>query len=185
MQHLSRNLVLFGVLLVGAVCFCHNSSGEEKTAAKTEKKKINLTPQEVDKCLSVLPEFIKDFPAFNPLSGAAAKSSGPPNVQGLISSANINKLNSFAAKNGYKDFNAFARNFTGVMSGYMYFKTKSVQQMFEEQAKNLPPETAAIMKTQMKPVEIALKKLEETVTPELLNAVKPHIAELDKIMGLP
>ena len=174
------------MLSVGIVCFVFCSSlnsfaGGKKPAAG--KKKISLTKAEVDKCMAVLPAFIQEFPKFNPLSGGMGKSGGV-NIKAMASGTNLTKLNAFAVKNGYKDFREFAKAFTGVMSGYMYYKTKDVKKMFEAQLKTLPPATAALMKSQMKPMDRSLKKLEKTVTPELLEAVKPYKDTMDKIMGI-
>jgi hypothetical protein len=182
MRKLLGKVVLFGVLF-GSVCFCFTLLGSEKRVAAS-KKKINLTEKEVNKCIAVLPAFIMEFPEFNPLSGAAAKASGPPNMKSMIAKADLSKLNTFATKNGYKDFNGFARHFAGVISGYMYYKTEDMQKMFEAQTKNLPPATAALMKSQMKPMQRAMKKLQAKVSPELLKAVKPHVAAIDKVMGI-
>lgn len=151
---------------------------------KETKKAISLNAKQVSECVKVLPVFIKEFPEFNPLKGAKGKPGAKPNMAAMIAEAKIKKLDAFSVKHGYKDFNNFARHFTGVMSGYMYYKTLEAKKMFDAQAKNLPPETAMIMAAQMKPINSSLEKLKKTVTPELLAAVKPHVAELNKIMGL-
>ena len=150
----------------------------------TTKKKISLTPEQVAKCVKVLPDFMKQFPSLSPLgsgNGGAA-----PNMAAMLKgfATQQHNLDAFAVKHGYKNFKDFAYSFTCVMSGYAYFTTLNAKNMVEQQCKILPPETAALMKVQMQPINNTLKNLKKTVTPTLLKAVKPHMSELNKIMGL-
>jgi len=178
-MRISLKRIVSFVFLFTAVCFCLNLSGKEKKPAVV-KKKITLTEKEVNKCIAVLPVFLKKFPSFNPLTGIAANLPGNSGVKSMASSINIPKLNAFAVSNGYRNFNDFATHFTGIMSGYMYYKTKEMQKMLE----NLPPATAVFMKNNIKSVNVTLEKLEANVSPEFLKALKPHVAAIDKILGL-
>lgn len=157
---------------------------QEKQGTIKKEKVIDLNAEQVAQCVKLLPEFMKSFPAFNPMSNPQAKPAANPDIAALMAGAKIKKLDAFSQKNGYKDFKDFARSFTGVMSGYMYYKTQAAKKMFETQAKQLPPETAAILALQMKPINDNLQRLKATVSPELLKAVKPHVPALDKVMGL-
>ena len=180
-----RKMFVCSGLFILALCLTLSVTAGEKKQKETKKKVISLTQKEVVKCIQVLPLFMKEFPAFNPLTGTGAKATGKPNMTGLVSGANLNKLNAFATKNGYADFKDFAEDFSGVIAGYMYYKTKDAQKMLQEQLKALPPEAAGLFQAQLSPINDTVNKLKATVTPEVLKAIKPHMAAMDKIMGLP
>lgn len=152
--------------------------------AHENKKVISLSKQEVDKCVKVLPIFIKEFPDFNPMKSQKGKPAEKNNITDIVAGDKLKKLDAFSVKHGYKNFNDFARNFTGIMSAYMYFKTLEAKKMFDLQAKDLPPEVAALMATQMKPINANLEKLKKKVSPELLEAVESQVSKIDGIFGI-
>lgn len=171
------------------VCFLWGGGeyvfGSDKKMLKKKPKVIALNSEQVAKCVKLLPAFMKEFPAFNPLTNTNARpGKNKQNIAALVTGTKKQKLDAFCQKNGYKDFNDFARSFTGVMSAYMYYKSKEAIKMVKDHANNLPPETASLMKVQLKPLIDNMQKLKDTVSPELLVSVKTHLPALDEVMGL-
>ena len=180
-----KNMFVFSVFFVLLTSMSVSATAEDKESDAIKPKVIALTQEEVAKCIKVLPQFMKEFPEFNPVIGANAKNTEKPDMAKLISDTNLDALDAFAKKHGYVDFKEFGKHFSGVIAGYMYYKSKEAQKMLQEQLKTLPPETIALFQAQMEPMNATVEKLKATVTPEVLKAVKPYIPVMNKIMGIP
>ncbi|MBN1864444.1 MAG: hypothetical protein JW808_06050 [Victivallales bacterium] len=158
---------------------------DEGDAEKTEEKVvISMTPEQVARFIEVLPEFLDAFPDYNPVRHGLPSSPVKPDMDGLNAEENLLKLNEFSARNGYKNFEEFTRHFSGTITGYAYLKTVEAKEMFDAQAKTLPPETAALFSAQMAPLLQSMEELRKSVSPELIQALKPRMSDLDKIMGV-
>ncbi len=170
--------VLMPAFMLTGVLTAEGNEADEAEDAEL----VSMSPEQVASFVKALPEFLKAFPEYSPMRQGL----GAPvvSLENLPADQKLRKLNQFSVKNGYKDFEEFTSHFSGALTAYTYLKTLEAKEMFEAQVKSLPPVTAAIISAQMAPLLQSMEELKKSVSPKLVQALKPHMQEMDKIMGI-
>jgi hypothetical protein len=131
------------------------------------KKKIELTKQQVEQSIKLLPYFLKNV------------YKGKKGTQIKLDEKELNKL---ATENGFRDYQEFLKSSSAVMMAYAYLKLKTSEAMLSSQLKKIKPETAKTFKPQMDSIEKAIKAYEKELSPVTVKAIIPYMTQIEKIL---
>ena len=153
-------------LLMSSVCF-YAFSEEQKTPGGNPvaaSARIELTASDVERCVKLLPYFLKNLKT-------------PPEKQDIAG------LNSLAQANGFKTYPEFLKTASTVLKAYSYLKLRANAFLLSEKIKKLPPDKAAIFEKSMNSIRKTISAYEKQLSPVTVKAVIPYITRIDAAMN--
>lgn len=134
---------------------------------------LSASEDEVVKFIAAFPEFLKDNKELNPAD--------PASVTAVMSTiaANKDKWETFAKDKGFASYADFMKVSSAVTTAYAY---QLLQQNAAQLEKQIPAGAQSLAKAQMKLVKEQISQYSKMISPDTLDAVKNHMAELQKIL---
>ena len=129
-----------------------------------------------------MPEFFRLFPDFNPVAMQSNPTSATQNL--LMQKSQLEKIQNFAIKHGYKNIQQFSFDMKGVLIAYAYFKLKDSESIIQQQLTTLPPEMKPLIEAQIKTLTGQIDVYRKQISATTLQAIEKKIPEIDKIMQI-